>query len=1226
MKAYIINNPGNWSKALKEKKQKSLEADKLLTPPEPEDSIPISLEKPEEKSFIRQVKHGWKGEEWKGDWGKDKLLPTARSTNVKRGRKEKPIKKQFPIAYTRRIEGLLEPLKKHVLTDVEPVYKQRPIANLGHGLDRVLFNPGVHWLQDPRSRVYNYTPWLETIPKVTDFAFERTSGFVKSSRDEELWTLLKRENRTFAGSTSSLSGILSQIYFLISGDKYVDTQNLSRSFLRESRRFTPAQRMPSTVFFNHQDGRYAIDSESGDTGFATKNILTWMGTMLEKHLTMSPDEFTSYMRTVSATEQNADSLKDAFRYAKSEQFVMRSQLDCQDSRLPGTGIFDIKTRACLPIRLDLLNFEEHSGYMIRKQHGLIESFEKEYYDLIRSAFLKYSFQARIGNMDGVFVAYHNTARIFGFQYIPLEEMDERLFSPSPGIGDRVFEKCIGLLEVICQEITQCFPGKSVKCTFETREYTQKLDVWVEPAEWDEKSERPIQQLQIQASNYIDLSQVWGKKAILACHSDDVKWSVHWTICRLSDHESRIRAALQNTKERQFRAFNFPTGVDESDMPEFWSGLNFGGREKELQVPYKMGNFRTASKLIENLRQLSRDSRKESDRIAEAEAGKPKVVYGAGMNVKVDQAALSSDGITTCAAYDFSDEGSLTEMADDAKNRIYTWASKYMPSWRKDARGATRPNDSTEDPNQFSNISRSSTITDDNQPSNPKRWSILSAPQNELDHPIPSVLDRPSSQQGPPSRASLSSRLSFSSMMGGLSSLALTRSMTKENTAINEDSRGRSLFRRRPESPSQTPITTENDAPSRTRSQSPFFFRRSRNLDPSPAPQAIPLAHSDGDLSDTSSVHPRLTSFTDDSDAETDAETEDEDETEENFFDTVTERNTERNALVMTDVQGVPDVEEPDPLGEGVNVVVPHEPYFPSTLDSREGSSRNKRNPKRRKSVKHEPLPLHTARPIFARDRCTTTLTQGDPKLDGRKGRRYMVASDLGEESRYALEWGIGTVLRDGDELLVVHILENENKIDPPIPNTADRALKLRCQQERQGFAFILVRQSTSLLQRTKLNVKVVCQAWHAKNARHMLLDIADYYEPTMLIVGSRGLGQLSGILLGSTSHYLIQKCSVPVMVARRRLKRPPKKSAHLVKNRAHISLAEAAAVDRVAAKVDTDVKSMHDQMQRAEEERHQERTTGLQPSLRETHPISEEDEAEDAEDEGDEGPQEIKVV
>jgi hypothetical protein len=39
-------------------------------------------------------------------------------------------------------------------------------------------------MRDPRSKVYNFTPWLEEIPRVTDFAFERLTGFVRSSRDE----------------------------------------------------------------------------------------------------------------------------------------------------------------------------------------------------------------------------------------------------------------------------------------------------------------------------------------------------------------------------------------------------------------------------------------------------------------------------------------------------------------------------------------------------------------------------------------------------------------------------------------------------------------------------------------------------------------------------------------------------------------------------------------------------------------------------------------------------------------------------------------------------------------------------------------------------------------------------------------------------------------------------------------------------------------------------------
>lgn len=78
---------------------------------------------------------------------------------------------------------------------------------------------------------------------------------------------------------------------------------------------------------------YAIDSNSDKAGHAEKNILTWMvrllyhttsyfilqrqqGTLLEKFLTMTPEDFMSYLRSVPAVEQMSDSTKDAFRYAK----------------------------------------------------------------------------------------------------------------------------------------------------------------------------------------------------------------------------------------------------------------------------------------------------------------------------------------------------------------------------------------------------------------------------------------------------------------------------------------------------------------------------------------------------------------------------------------------------------------------------------------------------------------------------------------------------------------------------------------------------------------------------------------------------------------------------------------------------------------------------------------------------------------------------------------------
>ena len=56
------------------------------------------------------------------------------------------------------------------------------------------------------------------------------------------------------------------------------------------------------------------------------------------------------------------------------------------------------------------------------------------------------------------------------------------------------------------------------------------------------------------------------------------------------------------------------------------------------------------------------------------------------------------------------------------------------------------------------------------------------------------------------------------------------------------------------------------------------------------------------------------------------------------------------------------------------------------------------------------------------------------------------------------------------------------------------------------------------------------------------------------------------------------------MVARRRLKRPPRKNAHLSTHRTHVSLAEAG-IDRVAAKVDEDVQALRDALQADESRR-----------------------------------------
>jgi len=95
--------------------------------------------------------------------------------------------------------------------------------------------------------------------------------------------------------------------------------------------------------------------------------------------------------------------------------------------------------------LDCKNHTRYTGYHITSYNGLLYSFEREFFDMVRSTMLKYNLQARIGQMAGIMVAYHNTCKIFGFEYVPQSAMDEQLFG-STIVGKMVFNIATKLLD------------------------------------------------------------------------------------------------------------------------------------------------------------------------------------------------------------------------------------------------------------------------------------------------------------------------------------------------------------------------------------------------------------------------------------------------------------------------------------------------------------------------------------------------------------------------------------------------------------------------------------------------------------------------------------------------------------------------------------------------------------------------------------------------------------
>lgn len=301
------------------------------------------------------------------------------------------------------------------------------------------------------------------------------------------------------------------------------------------------------------------------------------------------------------------------------------------------------------------------------------------------------------------------------------------------------------------------------------------------------------------------------------------------------------------------------------------------------------------------------------------------------------------------------------------------------------------------------------------------------------------------------------------------------------------------------------------------------------------------------------------------------------------------------------------------------------------------------------------------------NRCVRTIYRGDfaemqneASENQRRVRKYLVATDLSDEAAHALEWTVGTVLRDGDTLLAIYCVDEETGIHRPdgdaspaseatmltaqaatiaattnklqaqpgptaVPVHEHRSSPLRgansattspagrgrsyAEQERHKAVQDITDRVTKLLRKTRLQVRVIIEVIHCKSPKHLICEVIDFISPTLVILGSRGRSALKGsvrkpiinfskamkafssfgkeaailciflallspsalsemippqyqinlrsnlsphkafipanqdpdsVILGSFSNYLVTKSSVPVMVARKRLRKHSK--------------------------------------------------------------------------------------
>jgi hypothetical protein len=327
------------------------------------------------------------------------------------------------------------------------------VPRLAHSLDHVLRSPGVHLLRDPGTQRYNFDPYLSKIHQPRELNLRALPPFTPASRDARLRLLAVEHQTPFSSSTSSISPIFAQLVHFVTRFRPLNLFSLSGPFAGMTHQSTRITTQPIVFHIRPVESGYAVDSHSLDLDVTPNNlVLIDLGKSLEAMLTMPQTDFENLLVKRPTDDAKAVEPRDVFHYLKVGGMLLRAQLDCADDALPGPNkTFDIKTRATIAVRRDCGNYRRHTGYRISRLLGEYHSYEREYYDMARSAFLKYNMQVRIGRMNGVFVAFHNTQEMFGFEYLPQEDLDECLYG-STALGDRTFELVCQLTETMLRRL------------------------------------------------------------------------------------------------------------------------------------------------------------------------------------------------------------------------------------------------------------------------------------------------------------------------------------------------------------------------------------------------------------------------------------------------------------------------------------------------------------------------------------------------------------------------------------------------------------------------------------------------------------------------------------------------------------------------------------------------------------------------------------------------------
>ena len=136
--------------------------------------------------------------------------------------------------------------------------------------------------------------------------------------------------------------------------------------------------------------------------------------------------------------------------------------------------------------------------------------------------------------------------------------------------------------------------------------------------------------------------------------------------------------------------------------------------------------------------------------------------------------------------------------------------------------------------------------------------------------------------------------------------------------------------------------------------------------------------------------------------------------------------------------------------------------------------------------------------------------------------RILLAVDESAYSRQAVPVAVDIAKKSKGEIVVFHVREHASY------SGVEGSWELESKEKAHG----LVEGLKQEIEAAGVPVKAEVRRRLASRVPQAILDAADEHEADLIVMGSRGVSDLRGLLLGSITHKVLQLSDRPVLVTR----------------------------------------------------------------------------------------------